>query len=281
MSDYLMRSQGPLTDQEWQTLDRVVVQVARRNLVARRFLTIFGPVGAGVQSFAADTFRADRLAHASLFAAEEEDLIAVQARTFVPLPILYHDFRLHWRDLETARRFGAPLETTGAAIAAASVADLEDRVILNGYGELQQQGFLSAEGRQRLPLGDWGSPGGAFATAVNASRALSEAGFRGSYTLVAPPQLFAQLNRVFDNTAVLEIDQIRRLLTGEVYKSPTLPEGVAVVVAAGQENMDLLIAQDVATAFLEPEAMEHYLRVLEILALRIKRPGAICTLGQV
>lgn len=45
-----MRSQAPLTDQEWQALDRAVVQVARR------FLTITGPVGAGVRSYAANRF---------------------------------------------------------------------------------------------------------------------------------------------------------------------------------------------------------------------------------
>jgi uncharacterized linocin/CFP29 family protein len=34
-------------------------------------------------------------------------------------------------------------------------------------------------------------------------------------------------------------------------------------------------------AFLESTAMEHHLRVLEIVSLRIKRPGAVCVLGQV
>jgi len=40
------------------------------------------------------------------------------------------------------------------------------------------------------------------------------------------------------------------------------------------------VAQDLITAYLGPENMDHTFRLMEILALRIKRPGAICTLGK-
>jgi hypothetical protein len=39
-----------------------------------------------------------------------------------------------------------------------------------------------------------------------------------------------------------------------------------------------VVAQDLITAFLETSKMNHYFRVFEILALRIKRPAAICTI---
>ena len=281
MLDYLLRSQAPLTDPEWQALDRTVVEVARRNLVARRFLAITGPVGAGVQSYAADRFMGAETAEISLFGAEEKGAIQVQSRHFVPLPILYHDFIINWRDLETSRRLGTALETTGAAIAASNVSAMEDRLIFNGYSEFQQEGFLNAEGRQMLPLGDWSVEGGAFEAVANAVQSLVQANFRGPYTVAASPQLYVQLNRIFDNTGVLEIDQIRRLVRGEVYTTPVLPENIAVVVAAGPENMDVLIAQDLMTAFLETTSMQHHFRVLEVLSLRVKRPGAIATLGQI
>jgi len=208
-------------------------------------------------------------------------MVTVQSRHYVPLPLLYRDFRLEWRDLETSRRLGVPLDTTGAAIAASAVAEMEDRLIFNGYDELQQAGFLNAEGRQRLPLGDWSQGGGAFAAVVRGIQTLTSNHFQGPFTLIVPPQLFVQLNRVYENTAVLEIDQIRRAIGGGVYLTPTLPPNVAVLIAAGQENMDIEIAQDMTVAFLETQAMDHNFRVLETLALRIKRPGAICTFGQV
>ncbi len=281
MMSFLMREQSTLTSQEWQALDQIVVQVARRNLVARHFLSIQGPVGAGVASFPVDRFRGGEMGSISLFGAEEENMVVIQSRRFAPLPILYRDFRLDWRELEASRRQGMPFDTTPAAIAASAVAQAEDQVIFNGNDELQQEGFLNVEGRQQVPLGDWGTTNGGFNAVVSAVRTLVDHGFRGPFTLAVPPLLFAQLNRVFDNTGVLEVDQVQRLVGGGVYMTTALPQDIAVLVAPGPENMDLLIAQDLVTAFLEATAMEQHFRVLEVLSLRIKRPGAVCTLGQV
>lgn len=280
MVDYLLRAQAPLTAREWQTLDAAVVQVARRQLVARRFLTLVGPVGVGQQSLSVDRYGTARGGQIAVLGVEEQDVVTVQQRRLAALPVLYRDFRLYWRDLETARQLGQPIDTTGAAIAAAAVADLEDRLILNGHSELGQEGFLNAEGRLRLPLGEWGHIGGAFEAMVNAVQTLTGRGYPAPYTVVVPPPLYALLNRVYDNTGTLELEQIRSLAGGGVFMSPTLPANTAVVVAPGPENMDLLVAQDMAVAFLETTSMDHNLRVLEILALRIKRPGAICVLGQ-
>ncbi|MCL6429800.1 MAG: bacteriocin family protein [Anaerolineae bacterium] len=280
MPDYLLRDQAPLTGQEWGLLDDAVIRVARRQLVARRFLSIAGPVGAGVQSYPSDRY-GDGAAQISLFGADEGGRVRIQRRTFVPLPILYQDFTINWRDLESARRLGVPLDTTAPSVAAAAVATMEDRLIFGGLEEMQQQGLLNAEGRQQLPLGDWATTGGGFSAIVSAAEALVAAGFGQPFTVALPPVLYARLNRVYDNTGVLEIDQVRRLVRGGVYVTPALPADVAVVLAPGPENLDILIALDLTVAFLETTSMEHHFRVLEVLSPRIKRPEAVVTLGQV
>lgn len=281
MNGYLLRAQAPLTAQEWQAVDEVVVRVARRTLVARRFLTLFGPLGAGIQHVASDRFVGTQAARITLMGTEEENVLLPESRRLLPLPVLYRDFRIGWRDLETSRRLGIPLDTSAAAVAAADVATLEDRTILNGNDERQQVGFLNYVDRLRVPLGNWEQPGGGFAAVLSAVNELVGHNMREPFTVVVPPQLFVRLNRVFDNTGVLEIDQVRRLVGGEVYMTPVLPPNVAVVVSPGPENMDLVVAQDMRVAFLETTGMEHNFRVLESVALRIKRPGAVCTLGQV
>jgi uncharacterized linocin/CFP29 family protein len=65
---------------------------------------------------------------------------------------------------------------------------------------------------------------------------------------------------------------------GGLFRSPVLAENQGLVVSQGAYNFDLVVAQDLITAYLGPEGMDHTFRLLEILALRIKRPGAICTL---
>ena len=92
------------------------------------------------------------------------------------------------------------------------------------------------------------------------------------------PRLYANLNRLFGNTGVLELQQVQRLATAGVFQTPVLSDSVAVVVSVGAENMDLAVAQDLVTAFLETSKLNHIFRVMEILALRIKRPAAICTI---
>jgi uncharacterized linocin/CFP29 family protein len=46
----------------------------------------------------------------------------------------------------------------------------------------------------------------------------------------------------------------------------------------GRQHFDLAVGQDLATAYLESRNLNHYLRVMETIALRIKDPGAICAL---
>ena len=46
--DILARDQAPLTESEWEALDETVVSTARKYLVGRRFIPIFGPVGTGM-----------------------------------------------------------------------------------------------------------------------------------------------------------------------------------------------------------------------------------------
>ncbi|MGB9589023.1 MAG: encapsulin, partial [Armatimonadota bacterium] len=68
------------------------------------------------------------------------------------------------------------------------------------------------------------------------------------------------------------------LATAGVFQTAVLRENKAVVVSTGAENLDIAIAQDMVTAYLGPDNMNHPFRVLEALVLRIRRPEAICTL---
>lgn len=278
MADYLMRDDSPLTAEQWDQIDEVVTRVARNTLVGRRFIPVFGPVGAGLQTVADDVFLGVNTGVVDMLGEEECDMVRPRARTMINLPIIHKDFMVHWRDLETSQQFNLPLETSSAASAASFCARAEDNLIFNGDAALGQEGLLTAMGRNSLQLGDWGQMAGGFRDVVTATQVLTETGFYGPYAMVVSPRLYTNLNRVYENTGVLELEQIQKLVTDGVFRSPVIPEGNAIVVATGAQNLDLVLGQDMATSFLETSKMNHFLRVFEILALRIKRPGAICTL---
>ena len=279
LAQNLLRHEAPLSAEEWNQIDQTVVRVASSRLVGRRFINVFGPLGAGVQAIHQDTFAGIDSGSISYLGEEEIHPVHAEARQFLTVPMIFKDFVLHWRDIEEARNCGTPLDVSPAAGAASFVAQAEDDLILNGSEKLNFQGLMNAKWRNSIPLLNWDEPGEAFQNVVNATRKLIDSGFYGPYAMAVSPGMFAKMQRVFDNTGVLEINQVRELITDGVFQTPVLTDNDAVIVSTGSENFDIAIAQDLITAYLGPEHMNHPFRVFESLVLRIKRPEAICTLG--
>jgi len=281
MTDYRMRDDAPLGASEWQQLDELVVSVARQWLVGRRFVSLTGPLGVGTQVVPVDVIGAGEAClhdeQGCACEAGECDVIEVRSRKYLTLPLLHQDFRLAWRNLEASRQLGQPLELGPAAAASAACARAEDELILRGHPEHGYEGLLNATGRQTVALGDWDQPGGAFAGINAAIEALVSGGFYGPFAVVLSPALYAKTQRVGPEIGKLESQLITDVAAGGLFRTPVLAANEGCVVSLGAFNFDLAVAQDLTTAYLGPEGMDHRFRVLESLVLRIKRPGAICT----
>jgi uncharacterized linocin/CFP29 family protein len=72
---------------------------------------------------------------------------------------------------------------------------------------------------------------------------------------------------------------VKDVAEGGLYRSPLLEGKKGLVLSLGDYNFDLVVGQDLITAYQGNEGLDHSFRVLETLALRIKRPGAICELA--
>jgi uncharacterized linocin/CFP29 family protein len=274
----LGQSDNPLHPDEWKRLNDTVTGVARRVLVGRRFIDLYGPLGAGVQSIPYDEYTGVSSGGVGLVGELETQAVFTDMRQFKTIPIIYKDFMLHWRDIEAAHEHKMPMDFSAAAGAAAICAQKEDELIFYGDAKLGFEGLMNATGRLTAPLGDWGKPGTGFANVVEATERLNKAGHFGPYAMVVSPRLYAMLHRIFETTGVLEIKTIQQLISDGVYQSNVLKGDVAVVVSTGSENLDLAVAMDMTVAYLGPERMNHPFRVLETLLPRIKHSDAICTL---
>jgi uncharacterized linocin/CFP29 family protein len=277
MADYLQRDQAPLTSEQWAALDSAVISAARAMLVGRRFISLVGPFGPGIEALPSDTLAGTTDAQIDLLGNAEIETIGVERRRYLPLPVIYKNFWIYWRDLESSRQFRTPLETSKAVGAATACASAEDRLIFDGEPSLMLPGLRNVADRQTLPMGDWSAHGQAFGDVVDGVRALTDAGFTGPYALAVSPRLYAQLNRVFDATGVLELEQVEKLARRGVYPSSVLPEPAALLVDSSASNMDLAVAVDLSVAFVESTQLNYRMRALESLVLRIYRPHAICT----
>ena len=258
MADFLSREEAPLSAEEWEKLDHLVIEVAKKQLVGRRFIDLFGPLGAGTQ--VVPVFAITSPSSGSARIAE---------RQYLPLLSHFEDFSLSWQDIETARQFGTPLELGPAAAAAVACAQKEDKLI---FGDLLSKAGTSA------PLGDWGASGAALASIATAVDSLTSKGFLGPFAAVLNPRLYSRLHRIVAGSGLLELNLVKEVATGGVFQTPQLTEAQALVVSMGVQNLDLAVAQDMVTAYMGPDRMDHQFRVMEVVLPRIKRPEAICLL---
>ncbi|WP_209124279.1 family 1 encapsulin nanocompartment shell protein [Alkalihalobacillus sp. BA299] len=269
--------EAPLNQSEWDKLDEIVIENARRNLIGRRFMDIYGPLGQGVQSVVNDIFEETERGSIS-YHGEELDMSSSTQRIHLSIPLLYKDFGLYWRDIEQARALDIPIDFSPAANAVTQCALLEDDLIFNGSNEFNVPGLTNVKGHLSHIRSDWMKSGNAFTDVVEARNKLLKMGHSGPYALILSPELYALLHRVHQGTNVLEIEHVRELVTDGVYQTPVLKGQSGVLIATGRHNLDLVIAEDIETAYMDSENMNHLFRIYECIVPRIKRPSAICTL---
>jgi uncharacterized linocin/CFP29 family protein len=270
MPDYLMRDDAPLTREDWEKLDELVIEAARKLLVGRRMITLTGPFGAGLQTVTLDSLEVGKACVHEPDCEGDCECPAVQIseRKTLALSVIHKDFWLRWRDVETSRQFGLPLDLSPAAAAAATCAQAEDQMIFTQ--------LLEAAGT-KIAAADWAEEGNGFANVVAATEALITAGHYGPYAVALPPSLYARLHRLMGRGGRLEVEHIGRVASGGVLQSPGLQ--APLVIAQGVQNLDLVIGQDLVTAYLGPDLVDHHFRVLETLVLRLKQAGAICVMA--
>lgn len=278
MADYLNRSQSPLTEEQWESMEKVVVETAKKHLIGRRFLSLYGPLGAGVQYLDFKAYAGDFKAVVDFVGDGDEGTLYSPSRQIKQIPMIYKDFKIEWRDLETYAAQGLPMDTTAAAMSAAFVAEMEDDLIFNGSPQFGIEGLLTAQGRSFIKIGNWDEEVSAYEDILKAAETLSAKGFREPYALVLSPKLYSKLLKPYKNTQYLEIDLVRKAVTECIYKSPVIKGDKAVLISIDAEYVDLAVAQDITLAFLETSKMNHYFRVFELVMPRIKVPAAICTI---
>ncbi len=258
---------SPISAKLWSEFDKTVVATARNVLTGRRFLNIYDPLGAGVQSINTDNILE---LHES-----EGDISVIKERYFKQIPLINQDFTLFWRDIEFSEKMGIPYDLSMVSQAALQCSVKEDQLIFQGCEEHGYKGFLNEEGTLSLPKSDWEQGENPFRDVSEGLAKFIENGVLGRRVLVISPKLFVQLQRIQPGTGITEYDRISKLLNGNIFKTPVLKENQALLLCPEPQNMDLVIGQDMITAYLETKNLNHVFRVVETVMLRIKNKKAV------
>jgi uncharacterized linocin/CFP29 family protein len=271
---FLNRESAPVGDKVWNVLDHVVVEAARSTVVGRRVLPVNGPYGLG--------FRAIKKTADSVLVAPEESVKEERAglvsNAMLPIPQIYFPFRLSLASVEAYQEHNQPLDLDGAFRAARACARQEDQLVFWGDESLGVAGLLSLKGRHEVKIGSWDSPGAAIDDAIKGLAHLDSHGFTGPYVLAVGPGLYNALLRKYPDSDVLQLEHLRSFVTKGIVKAPMLKNGGLLIDASVGLN-DIVVGQDLITAFSGFDGLYYSFTVFESVVPRIKLPEAICVLS--
>lgn len=269
---YLMREGAPLSEGQWELIDQAVVAEASRILVGRRFLSL-APVGARTQTVPLDTMEHQTEAKADFWGRDDAEVIDVARRRFAELVTVYADFSISWRDLEDEQGAGVQAAREAAVLAARR----EDDLIFYGDDTLGIAGLVTASGVNQMPISDWNEGESPVRDIAKALETLIDQGNSGDRALIVSTDLFGKLHRIQPGTGIMEVDRVRSLV-GKLFHTARLQKNTAVLAYCEPQNMDLVVGQDMITAYMGNEKLDHLFRVMETMVPRVKRPSAIAVL---
>ena len=257
-NNYLAREDAPIGLETWKVIDTAMTEAAKSELVGRRLLHIEGPFGLGLKVVPLRDTKA------------KPGLITSQC---IPLSLIQTTFTLGMRDLAAYERDGVSLDTAAVERAAIECATLEDDLIFNGVAGIP--GLLMAEGCNKLGLCAWDEVGTAAEDIIKAMTNLDSAGFHGPYSLALSYDRYNLLFRRYPEGNFSEMEHLRTMVTGGVFKAPALKSG-GVLLAAGRQYASIVLGQDMTIGFIGPAGEKLEFSISESLAPLIRQPKAIC-----
>ncbi|MFW5867754.1 MAG: family 1 encapsulin nanocompartment shell protein [Armatimonadota bacterium] len=263
--DILARDDAPLTDEQWAQLDEMVTATAKKYLTARRLLPIYGPLGVGLP-----------VVPAAELSVGTDEPAHLTGKKLTLLQELNADFSLNLMHFAEAERMGVPLSFAPALAAAQDIATQEDDVLYNGSDETGVPGLLEVEGSHVIEASDWNEEGMLVRDFARAVDALGNAGYPGPYAVVVSPGTKALAYRTLKGPR-LEIEIVQDLAEAGLYASSVLGQRM-LVMEVGRANADLALGMDITTTYLDQDERTHIFRIMETLALRVKRPDSIVVL---
>ena len=294
MNPSALRTAATLRKDEWELLDKVVVEVARQRLVGVADLMSRGlsfkltnPLGTLVLQH--ETLSEMTAAEVSM------DAVTPTARDRVefnlvntPLPIVHKDFTLTARNLESSRRLGQPLDTTSVAEASRQVVEKIEDMLFNGLSSggilgfgtstASLYGYRTHPSRNTVSIGtawdDAAVTGSDILDDVLAMVTAAQADMRyGPYMLYVPSNYWVLLQDDFKSNSDKTILQRLKEISGivDVKVADKLPEDNVLLIEMARDVVDMVDGiQPMVVSWDSQGGMVMNFKVLAIMVPRIK-----------
>lgn len=246
-----------LRKDEWEELDRRVVMASVPPLVITAYLVRRGLTRSlgGLGTLVAQYNQVSEMtaANASLrgHASGEKDLVDFDL-VGVPVPVIFKEFEIDERLLESSRRLGEGIDMTNAAAAARVVAEKIEDLTINGDTNINLNGAtiygltnhpdINTGTAASYGGGDWGTDTNVTATIAGMITAAQADGYYGPYALWAAPTQFNQAALEFftDGSGDTPRDRVLRMAGIESFEqSPHLADGEVLLVTLSDEVVQI------------------------------------------
>jgi uncharacterized linocin/CFP29 family protein len=267
------------------------ITAARQRSIVRDLVSVQGNLGGiGVQNWSWS--KQGTMSEAQLswsFTQTGEDQISL-SRESTRIPVLHKEFKLDYRDLAAAQMNGYPLSMKNITEATYKVANLENKVILDGYNpkgtstasDYEVKGLYQSAGNEITDNYDFGTYGKATDAVAAARELFIEDEVYGPYNLIINEiqGLELQLSE-HASYANPEKPKVEGLLGGgRIIETPFMPAGKGLLVPTKDAmQAEMLITQDM-TLFTEVEAKsrDFWGQIYECVTLAVYEPNSICRL---
>lgn len=280
-----------LREDEWQEVDRAVIEAARYplkfvNLVRGRGLV--QPLG-GLGTLSSAWYASSEMTQASVNmtgrSQSERDLPDLK-QVGVPIPVVFKQFDIGERMLLASRNMGDGIDVTAAAEAARVVAEKVESIFVNGAGTVLNGAALygltnhpnrNTDTAANYGGGDWGTIANIVPTVSGMiSAAMTTGKHYGPYTLLVSTTQYNQAANSYytDGSGQTALDRIKALASIEAVEhipADTLADASALLVQMSREVIDAAIALDLQVReWASGDGMESSFKIMAVMAPRVK-----------
>ena len=295
------REKVPWSQEIWDRIDQAVHAECQRTKIAAKFLPMYGPIDPKATTVPSDTVLAETVG-----AERQPSILSVDETATTPIVEIQVQFELTPQQVHDEQKLMTAV--TLATRAANQLSQAEDLLIFQGPVALQNPLFQqnrvqlrsgrpavglvnlatlpiqTVEVRSLPPRPDdtqtrWGE--NSFAAVASAysilqsGDGLAQAHY-GPYALVFQDVPYADTYAPLATTLIMPADRIKPLVTEGFFGTGTLPALSGFMISLGGNTVDLVMARDSTTAFLQEDPDGRFrFRVFERFVVREKDPTAV------
>lgn len=251
-----MHTNATLRKDEWEELDRVMITAFRERLVGIQDLVDnnlvhpLGGLGTLVSQYnrMSEKNRAQVSMKASTDAEQSRVLFDLQS---VPIPVIFSEFQLDIRLLESSRRLGDALDTVEAEETARVVGEELETILFNGnttaMGGMPIYGYRTHPNRNTAAGASWGTSTNIYPNILQMVAALSADRVPGPYVLYLHNDQYMESLAITDTTRGLTERQVALNnipMLQDIKIADKMTAGEGIMVSMNRQTVDLARAED-------------------------------------